>query len=131
LISRPITLAFLVLVLVALAVEGTCHFEQVQSRRRDLQETLQPIASLLDDDRKILRALESDGLLDAGSVSLQRYLERLRTDGVAKNAQAKQQIDALVSNDTMIVALLGKYIGRAQTPVFKASATAFTTYAVQ
>ena len=120
--------AFWALALVA-TMAGTWYYAKGELRTRDLEETLQPIASLLDEDRKILNDLKTEGLGDSDSVVLENYLARIRGDSVPKHAELKQRIDALVNNNTAIVTLLARYAPRARTSAFRAGAETFRDYA--
>ena len=57
-------------------------------------------------------------------------MNRIRHDGVPKNGVMKQRIDALVNNNTMILAYLSKYASHARTPAFKVAADQFRDYAI-
>ena len=112
-----------------IAIAGTWHYLQHEARKRDVGDTLQPIAALLDDNKRIIVSLTKDGLTESESAILDTYLQRIRKDGVPKNSVMKQRIDALVNNNTAIVALLFKYIPRARTALFRSAAGKFVDYA--
>src|ERR1700686_349179 len=50
-------------------------------------------------------------------------------DGVPKNAQMKQRLDALAENNTAIVTLIKTYAPQAKTPAFTAEGDKFRNYA--
>ena len=95
-----------------------------------MDDNLQPIVSLLDENRKLIDGLKKDGLADSDSTILTSYLARIRSDGVPKNSAMQRQIDSLANNNTVIVALLSKYASHARTPAFKAAAEQFRDYAI-
>ena len=97
-------------------------------RRQQIEDTLQPVAALLADNQKIIESLKKDGYVDSEAAILSTYLNRIRKDGVPKNSDMKQRIDALVNNDTMIVALLSRYAPHARSAAFRVAATEFTSY---
>ena len=127
--TKPLLQAGLWMLLVVAAISGTWQYAQAQLRSRDVEDTLQPMAALLDDNRKILSALKSEGLADSDSFLLDTYLAQIRTDSVPKHAETKQRIDALVNNNTAIVTLLARYAPRARTSAFRAGAEKFRDYA--
>ena len=127
--SKSMLLAGLVVLLVGAAIAGTWHYAKAELRTRDREDLLQPIAALLDDDRKLLSELKAAGAGDSDSVLLETYLARIRTDGVPTNALMKQRIDALVNNNTVIVALLARYAPRARTSAFRVASEKFADYA--
>ena len=127
--SKSMLLAGLVVLLVGAAIAGTWHYAKAELRTRDREDLLQPIAALLDDDRKLLNELKAAGAGDSDSVLLETYLARIRADGAAQHALMKQRIDALVNNNTVIVALLARYAPRARTSAFRVASEKFTDYA--
>ena len=126
--TKPLILVGAVLLLAA-AITGTWIYAQSEMRNRDIEDTLQPIASFLEEDRKILNDLKAQGLGDTDSVLLETYLARIRADNVPKHAVLKQHIDALVNNNTAVVTLLARYAPRARTSAFRAGAEKFRDYA--
>lgn len=126
--AKTSLLAGLVLLIFIAAIAATWHLAQGQLRARDLQELLQPIASRLEEDRKILDDL-APGRGASDAALLEAYLGAIRKDGVPKHADTKQAIDALTDNNAAIVTLLAGYAPRASTENFKAAAETFRVYA--
>jgi hypothetical protein len=60
---------------------------------------------------------------------LESYLAKIRRDGVAKNVEMKQRLDALAENNTAIVTLIKAYAPHAKTPVFTVDGDKFRNYA--
>jgi secreted Zn-dependent insulinase-like peptidase len=116
--------------LVMSAVGGTWHYARQDLRRCAVTDTLEPTASLLEDDRRIIDAMIRDGMADAEPAILGTYLQRIRRDGVPRQAAMKQRIDTLVNNNTAILALVSKYAPRAQTAAFRGTAEKFRDYAI-
>jgi hypothetical protein len=128
--TKPLVLAASAVLLIVLAIAVGWYFAQAELRARDLKDTLRPIASLLEDDRRILDSLKADGAAESESMLLEAYLAGIRKDGVPKYAVAKQRIDALVNNNTVIVALFDRYVPRARSSAFKPAAEKFRDYAI-
>jgi len=114
---------------VALTAVITAYFEQQRLRQRDVADTLQPIAALLADNQKIIESLKKDGYASSAGAIVSTYLARIRKDGIPNNSPMKERVDALVSNNTTIVALLSKYLPRAHSAEFRVAAGKFTDYA--
>ena len=127
--TKPYIQAGLLLLVMVVAMAGTWQYAQAELRSRDIEDTLQPMAALLDNNLKILSDLKVEGLADSDSVLLDTYLARIRADSVPKHAVLKQRIDALVNNNTAIVTLLARYAPRARTSAFRAGAETFRDYA--
>jgi hypothetical protein len=121
--------AVVLLMAVALTATVTWHFARQDLRRCEVDDTLRPIAALLEDNRTIVEAIKKDGMAESESVILSTYLAQVRKDGVSQHSAFKQRIDALVNNNTMIVALLSKYTPRARTTEFRVAADKFVDYA--
>jgi hypothetical protein len=119
-----------VLVLLAVTAAGTWYAARRELVACIVDDSLQPIAALLEDDAKILKALQSEQYAASESAILDSYLTRIRRDGVPKNAGMKQRIDQLVNNNTVIVALLSRYSTHARTAAFRAAADRFRDYAI-
>ena len=115
---------------VVIAIVGTFYYARQDARRCEVDDTLQPIVALIDDDQRIIDGLRTDGLAESESAILVSYMNRIRHDGVPKNGVMKQRIDALVNNNTMILAYLSKYASHARTPAFKVAADQFRDYAI-
>jgi hypothetical protein len=111
-----------------LSIAFGAHFAQTM-RARDLSDTLQPIASLLEENRKILSSLKADDPAVPESMLLEAYLANIRKEGLPKYAAVKQRIDMLVDNNTVIVALSDRYVLRARGADFKVTAEEFRHYA--
>ena len=126
---ESLMLAGLVVLLVGVAIAGTWHHAKAELRTRGREGLLQLIASLLDDDSKLLSELKAAGAAEPRSVLLNTFLARIRTNDVPTSALMKRRIDALVNNNRVIVALLARYAPRARTSAFKAAAEKFTDYA--
>ena len=106
------------------------HLADQALRHCAVDDTVQPIAALVDENRKIIDGLVKDGDADSESTILETYLAKIRKDGVPKYSAMKQRIDTLVNNDTVIVALLSKYSTHVRTPAFKASVEQYRHYAI-
>jgi hypothetical protein len=119
----------LLLLVTAAAISGSLYYLQGELRTRDVEETLQPIAALLKDDRRILADLDRQGAGNSDAVLLENYLVQVRKDGVPQHSGLKLQIDQLVTNNVAIVTLLDRYSARARTSAFKAGALRFRRYA--
>jgi hypothetical protein len=120
----------LVLFVAAIAFAGIWHHMRQGLRRCEVEDALQPIASLLEDNRKIVESLKRDGLVESESAILDTYLQDIRRDGVPKYSAMKQRIDTLANNNAAILALLSKYAAHARTPAFRAQADKFRDYAI-
>jgi secreted Zn-dependent insulinase-like peptidase len=118
-------------VILVAAISGTAaitwHFARQDLRAYELDDTLRPIAALIDENLKTLDSLKKDGISE--SEILANYLQQIRKDGVPKNSGFKQRIDSLVNNNSAIVTLISKYEPHAHTPEFRAAADKFRDYA--
>lgn len=112
-----------------IAIVGVGHYGQQEIRRHEVEDILQPIAALLEENRNVVESLKRDGLAESESAILDSYMQRIRKDGAPKNSAMKRRIDALVDNNTVIVALLSAYAPRARTRGFRAAADKFRDYA--
>jgi hypothetical protein len=90
---------------------------------------LQPIAALLNENQALLKELQAEPFAEKDFGILEAYLAKIRRDGVAKNAQMKQRLDALAENNTAIVTLVKAYAPHARTPAFTAEGDKFRNYA--
>ena len=129
--TKPLIQAGLLLLVMVAAIAGTWYYAKRELRTRDVEDTLQPMAALLEEDRRILSDLKVEGLADSDSVLLDTYLARIRADSVPKHATTTHAIDALANNNTAIVTLLERYVPRARTPAFQAAAGQFRDYATE
>jgi hypothetical protein len=119
----------IVIVLLATAIGATWSYARRDLRTCVVDDTLQPISSLLEENRKIIENLKSGGYTESESALLQTYLTRIRSNGVPQNSAMKQRIDTLVDNNGIIIALLSKYQSHARTAAFKAAADQYRSYA--
>lgn len=99
------------------------------SRTQFIASTLEPIATLLNEDQSLIRELQSDPFTDRDSGILESYLAKIRRDGVPKHADNKQRLGQLAENNTAIVTLIKAYAPRARTPAFTIEADKFRNYA--
>jgi hypothetical protein len=97
---------------------------------RLVADYLRPIESLVSDDEAIIKELEGERNAEKDSGILDSYMARVRRDGVSKNSGMKQRIDALVNNNTAVLALLSTYSTHARTTMFKISADRFRDYSI-
>ena len=117
-----------VVLVLSLAIGATWQISERRAREREISDTLQPVAALLVENRKIIHSLQSEGYADSESSILESYLARIRKDGVPKYSAMKRNIDTLVNNNTAIMALLSKYTARARTSGFSAGADRYRDY---
>ena len=127
--TRVFTQLVIAAAILAVAIGGTWHYARQDLHVCIVDDSLQPIATLLEDNKKLVDELKTDGYADSESTILGSYLARIRKDGVPKNSAMKQLIDRLANNNTVIVALLSRYVTHAPTPSFKAAADQFRDYA--
>ena len=116
--------------LASAAIGATWYIARQDVRSCVVDDTLQPIAALAEENRKIIEAVKAEGLADSESALLGSYLARIRKDGVPTNSGMKQRIDTLVNNNTVIVAYLSKYAPHARTPAFRTAADQYRNYAI-
>lgn len=116
--------------LLAIAIGGTWYFARQDLRTCVVDDNLQPIASLLGQNRKTMQELKSSGYAESESTLLDSYLARIRRDGAPPNSGMKQRIDSLVNNNTVIAAFLAKYAPHARGSAFKAAAEQYRNYAI-
>jgi hypothetical protein len=128
--NKTLIVGVVVLGMLGIAIWGTWRVAQRETVACLVDDSLQPIAALLQENANILHAIQTERYADSESAILDSYLMRIRRDGVPKNAGMKQRIDQLVNNNTVIVALLSKYAVHARTPAFKAAADRFRNYAI-
>jgi hypothetical protein len=128
--NKTVIVVIVVLGMLAAAVWGTWQLAQREVLACKVDDSLQPVAALLEENASILRAIQTERYAESESAILDSYLMRIRRDGVPKSAGMKQRIDQLVNNNTVIVALLSKYAVHARTPAFKAAADRFRNYAI-
>jgi len=98
-------------------------------REQFINNELQAIATLLTEDRAILKELQAEPYAEKDSGILESYLEKIRLDGVPKHANMKQKLDQLAENNTAIVTLIKAYAPRARTPAFVPEGDKFRNYA--
>jgi hypothetical protein len=128
--TRIISQGAVVIALLLAAIGGTWHYARQDLRTCMVDDNLQPIASLLEENRKIIDGLQAGGFANSESTILESYLANIRKDGAPKYSAMKQRIDTLVNNNTVIVALLSKYSVHAKTPAFKAATEQYRNYAI-
>ncbi|MGH8203407.1 MAG: hypothetical protein ACREST_02295 [Steroidobacteraceae bacterium] len=112
------------------AALGTGHFSRAGSGACTVDAELQPVATLLGENRQVLADLESNAQMESESAMLDTYLARIRRDGVPLHSAMKRRIDRLVDNNTVILVLLSKCAPRARSPRFAASTEQFRDYAI-
>jgi hypothetical protein len=119
--------------LIAAVVAGTSwhqdHEALAQSRAEVVASELQPIATLLQENRALIQELQAEPFTEKDSGILESYLAKIRRDGVAKHADMKQRLDQLAENNTAIVTLIKAYASRAKTPAFTPEADKYRNYA--
>jgi hypothetical protein len=99
------------------------------SRTQFATNTLEPMSALLTDNQRIITELHTEPYTENDAGILESYLIKIRRDGVAKHADAKQRLDQLAENNTAIVTLIKVYSPHAKTPAFTAEADKFRSYA--
>ena len=100
-----------------------------QSRAQLIGNTLEPLASLLNEHQALTEELQSEAFTEKDAGILASYLAKIRRDGVAKHADMKQRLDQLAENNTAIVTLIKAYSSQAKTPAFTIEADKFRNYA--
>jgi hypothetical protein len=119
----------IVLALLAGAAAISWHLARADLRSYAVDDTLQPVAVLLEDNQKIAASLVHEDGVASESAILSTYLERIRKDGVPKSSAMKQKIDRLTNNNTTIVALLSRYLPHARSAALRVAAGQFADYA--
>lgn len=128
--GRILVQGVIVVASVAIAIGGAWHYTRQELRTCVSDSTMQPIASLLGENRKIVDSLIKEAGVASESEILETYLEDIRKDGVPKYSAMKQSIDTLANNNTAILALLSTYATHARTPAFKAAVEQYRDYAI-
>jgi hypothetical protein len=123
--KSPVALLAGAVLIAAASSAITWHFARSGLR----EDTIQPVAALLDINTKIVESLRKAEGVDTESQILPAYLALVRKDGVPKHADLKQQIDMLVNNNTTIVALLTRYAEHGADASFRAAAHQYADYA--
>src|ERR1700743_3623639 len=82
------------------------------------ESTLRPTLGLLQENLRIIHALQEQPYPEKDSGILESYLIKIRRDGVARNARYKEELDDLIDNNTAIEALLGAYPRHAGSVAF-------------
>ena len=121
--------AFAVIVVGAGAALSTWHFEARELRRCQIDTGLAPVAALLLKNQEIRGALAADGYSGTEAAIIERYLADIRRDGVPKHAATQRKLDALIDNNTVIVALLANGAASARTSQLKVQAQQYRDYA--
>lgn len=99
------------------------------SHAQILAGELQPIATLLQENKMLIQELHSEPFNEKDSGILKSFLAKIRRDGVPKHADMKQKLDTLAENNTAIVTLIKAYAPLARTPAFTTEADKFRNYA--
>ena len=121
---------FLVAALIAAALACAGWYRASEESGQLRLGELEPIAALLKQDQDILLALQTNAGLEKDSGILAAYLSKIRTGGVAKNAEMKQRLDRLAENNSAILTLVDVFAPRAKTPGFSTEADQFRRYAI-
>jgi hypothetical protein len=116
-------LVLLVSIAAVLAGVAYCH-ARTQLHESQVRE-LAMLSSLLEEDQDLLGKLHA-----SNSNILASYLTAIRADGVAKHADAKQELDRLAENNAALLTLINVYKPNAKTAVFNAEAGNFQRYAI-
>jgi hypothetical protein len=122
---RPLGLAALIAVLVAMASWYHEHEALDETRVQIFAGELQPIATLLEENQALIQELNSEPFSEKDSGILESYLAKIRRDGVPKHADMKQKLDTLAENNTSIVTLIKAYAPHAKTTAFTTEADKF------
>jgi len=132
------TIVAIICSVTSLVLGGGWYQEHEKSRRAEIEanqrlvaDYLQPIATLLSDNKVIFEELRSPPYVEPGWGILESYLIKIRRDGVAVHALMKKRIDTLVSNNEAIITLLSKYAAYAKTRDFQAEATKYRDHAIR
>jgi hypothetical protein len=128
------TLAILLAVASAAALSAIAVWYQATvavrvSRAQFVAGSLQPIATLLQEDQALLKELQAEPFTEKDSGILESYLAKIRRDGVRKNVEMKQRLDQLAENNTAIVTLIKAYAPHAKTVAFTTEGDKFRNYA--
>jgi hypothetical protein len=105
------------------------HEALAATRTQILSDELQPIATLLNENKALIQELNSEPFTESDSGILESYLAKIRRDGVPKHADMKQKLDTLAENNTAIVTLIKAHASHAKTPAFTTEADKFRNYA--
>ena len=108
----------------------TWHVAREDLSRCEVDDTLRPLAGLLEENQKIIGSLQHDGYAESEAALLTTYLALIRKDGVPKNSAMKQRIDQIGNNNTAVLTLLSKLSARAHTPAFRVAADHYRDYAI-
>jgi hypothetical protein len=127
--NRSVSVAAVVVALVAAAAWYQVNTALREERAQILGRELQPIAVKLKENQALIRQLQSEPFAEKASTVLESYLAKIRRDGVAKHADMKQRLDQLAENNTAIVTLIKVYGPQAKTAAFTTEADKFRNYA--
>ncbi len=122
------TLAIAVLAVLAGTAAIAWHFAKEDLHQYLVLDTLQPISELLKQNQALVARLQSEQSIESESMILSTYLQRIRSDGVPKNAALKSSVDQLVTNNLTIETLLSRYTAHAQTAQFRVAAAQYADY---
>src|ERR1700736_6303863 len=95
-----------------------------------VSNVLVPMATLLKEDQGLIQELSVAPYTEPGSGILESYLLKIRRDGMAKNAQMKQRLEALADNNTALLTLINAYSRKARALRFSTEAEKFRKYAI-
>jgi hypothetical protein len=101
-----------------------------ESQQQLVRSTLEPAATLLQEQQALIGQLQSPPFAESGKGILQSYLVKLRRDGLARTAAMKQLLDQLAQDDTVLLTLIAAYAPSASTPEFAAASGKFRNYAI-
>ena len=118
------------IVAAAAALGGSWYWSEARLHAYAVSESLRPAQLLLQENMGILQALKNGNYAESESQLFDAYLARIRKDGVPASGGMRQQIDQLVNNNTLILALLSQYAPQAHSPAFRASVDRFRDYAI-
>ena len=107
----------------------TWHIARADLRQFTAEDTLQPVAALLEDNHKLVASLQQAEGVDTEGALLPAYLALIRKDGVPKHSELKQAIDRWMNNNTAIVTLLDRYTAHNGSASFRVAATQYSEYA--
>jgi hypothetical protein len=92
--------------------------------------TLQPMERLVAEHQKLDDELSKDPFTEPNRNVFGAYLTKIRRNGLPKNADMKQRLDALANDNAALAAMVTAYAPIARTEHFKAEADHFRTYEV-
>ena len=84
--------------MLAVAAGGKLHYARQDARTCVVDDTLQPIASLLEESLQVIDGLVQDGYAESAATIMEAYLTKIREDCVPRYSAMKQRIDTLANN---------------------------------